>query len=187
MCPSGSYIVGLHARYGDWIDRLWIICADWNSHERKLGEPKRVDQAVGTSRGGGDEMPADCAGFQALQTISMAYLRSDNHFVDNIAITCATLEPPHQAGYPKSIDTHDEVIDPPPAAMASCPEGELATGIHGLADEFIYSVGLTCEPAPGPAPKPQVPYAERLKKGLQQGGVGGIPDRQKVLKGPGFQ
>jgi hypothetical protein len=118
-----------------------------------------------------------------VKDIAMSYLRSDNHYVDNISISCVSLVPPHEFGFSKSIDSHDApVVDPPPWAASVCPEGELATGIHGLADEFIYSIGLTCMPAPGPAPKPQVPLAERLKKGLEQGGP-----RQKALKGPGFQ
>jgi hypothetical protein len=177
-CPPGSFMVGLKARTGDWIDQLWIVCADWDKSSAKLGRPAKVDQAIGASSGHVDQS-VDCPNFQAVQGVGMNFIRGAEQVVDNVSISCASLRPPIEKTFEADITTNEEPRDwRYKSTVVSCPDGQLAYGLHGTASQFIYSIGLSCVPAPKPT------LVERLQKGPP---VGGNPVRQKVLKVPGSQ
>jgi hypothetical protein len=158
-CPAGAYIVGFEAHTGDWVDRLQIVCAAWDPQTRTVGRPAIVDASAGASTGGADDKTLYCPGFQAVRSITFGLLRSDNHYLDNLASDCASMDPPYAPGASSSFSTNDDTEtpsignapDPALAAGVECPAGELATGIHGRASEFIYALGLVCAPGPAPA------------------------------------
>jgi hypothetical protein len=163
-CPAGAYVVGFQARTGDWVDSLRIVCAAWDEKTRSVGRPTVIDAAAGASTGGGQDQVLNCPGFQAVKSVAFGLLRSDEHYLDNLLSACALMEPPYSPGASSSLQTNDQVEpsgigvgnDPAPSAVVACPDGELATGIHGRASEFIYTLGLVCAAAPGPAPKSDV-------------------------------
>lgn len=165
-CPKGSYLVGVDGRYGGWVDRISPVCAAWMWTQKTFGPP-----TVGPFHGGrgGGQKQILCWGFginnRAVQSWTIWHNRSDDHFVNFIHATCASLAPPNASGkwgFGKFPDLpRTEVIGPPPlmggydfpeflvkSDPQVCPPGELGVGIHGRAGKFIDAIGLICGPMP---------------------------------------
>ena len=159
-CPTGSYLVGLSGRTGEWVDNIAPICAPWLVAKQVFGPP-----SVGPSHGasiGGQEHPADC-GVQAgnihvVQSWKIDILRSDNHYVKHIMAHCLSLSPSASSRvfHFGTKDPYDQNISfgpfgtkPPEQA---CPAKEAAVGIRGRAGQFVDAIGLICGPLPlGPS------------------------------------
>ena len=185
-CPTGSYLVGLSGRTGEWVDNIAPICAPWLVAKQVFGPP-----SVGPSHGasiGGQKHPADC-GVQAgnihvVQSWKIDILRSDNHYVKHIMAHCLSLSPSASSRvfHFGTKDPYDQNISfgpfgtkPPEQA---CPAKEAAVGIRGRAGQFVDAIGLICGPLPlGPSapvmklpgplvqgPSPATPINPQTKK-----------------------
>jgi hypothetical protein len=155
-CPKGSYLVGLKGRRGGWVDRIASVCAPWLPAEQTFGRTA-VGPFVGTSEGG-KETSTVCweSGVRnrAVQSVRYRYtfFKEENRLVlSDIHGHCTSLSPSADTGWlmfgPRWLP-----YEPGPyeggAPNQACPAGEIAVGIHGRAERFVYFIGLICGPPP---------------------------------------
>jgi hypothetical protein len=152
-CPQGSYLIGVEGAFGEWVDRLQIVCATVANGD--VGRPQVMPQLIGDSQGGRHDN-AICANGSVVNGILASFTKKRANytgFLDNLELHCAdsaTGAPGQGAAYSPTLGQGMYATLPPPQ---TCPTGEFATGIHGRAGLFIDSVGLICGPAPaGAAP-----------------------------------
>lgn len=161
-CPKGSYLVGLAGRTGAWVDRIAPVCAPWLRGSQAFGAPS-VGPSVGMSMGGNERQKrcTDVGRSLAIQSWWIRLLRSDDHYVQSLAMYCDSLPtpfPPTNWGPRLEFGTFslppdaDEVVTtgpfPPQPPFQTCPAGEIAVGIRVRAGEFIDAIGLICGPRP---------------------------------------
>ena len=160
-CPTGSYLVGLAGRTGEWVDRIAPICAPWLVAKQVFGPPS-VGPSHGGSTGGQEHHPICWNEFvgsiYVVQSWKIDVLRSDNHYVQRIKTSCASVPPSAKSMsfYFGTKDPYDQNISfgpfgtkPPEQA---CPAKEAAVGIRGRAGQFVDAIGLICGPLPlGPS------------------------------------
>jgi hypothetical protein len=178
-CRAGSYLVGFAGRAGDWIDRLSIACAPWGSGQ--LGPIEVHEGYFGESAGGGEAF-AFCpdgavvgprhrkryTGFQGTQaTVLLHAIFFDCTPVVDGAVGWTGMM------FGSSSDVTSPGSVPAPQDWDSCPEGELAIGIHGYEGLFIDALGLVCGPGPvdvaslpPPPPPPSTGPVSRLPDDL---------------------
>lgn len=177
-CPKGWYLVGLAGKTGSWVDRIAPICAPWLRGSQAFGAPS-ARRSFGWSTGG-NERHESCMNSgrnrHVIESWTIAFLKSDNHYVQYIWANCMGLAPVgvkgsgeayFDFGSPPSMPPGDEKISnervtPGPVKTEwtkdqACPAGEVATGIRVRSGKFIDAIGLICGPVPArvgaPAPK----------------------------------
>lgn len=171
-CLKGSYLVGLKGRRGGWVDRIASVCAPWLPAEQTFGRTS-VGPFVGTSEGG-KETSTVCweSGVRnrAVQSVRYDYtlFKEENRLVlSDIHGHCTSLSPSADTGWlmfgPRWLPYEPGPYEGPPPNQA-CPAGEIAVGIHGRAERFVYFIGLICGPPPslGAIPTQVNPLARKL-------------------------
>jgi hypothetical protein len=181
-CPNG-YMVGFQGRVGAWVDQLRIVCAPWLPNEREFGSSNAPEKKAGASGGGRLRSPAKCRDDSAIKAVEFRFTREDagKGYLHSIPFECQAVVGggPTRAFFGSTFE-RDECrpvlggvghLCAPLDYPQSCPDGELATGLHGNAGLFVDALGLIC----GPAPEVSVSVkkgsgrrsgpAEELKKG----------------------
>lgn len=152
-CNPGSYLVGVQARTGDWVDSLKIACAPWTG--AALGTVQVVDPPIGDSKGG-QPNDAFCPAGAAVVATDSAFTQANGRigFLDEMTMRCAaptTDRTDSGRAFEVRLRTSGT-----PAEFASttdlqpCPADEVAVGFHGRAGLFIDSIALVCGAAPAP-------------------------------------
>lgn len=156
-CPQGSYLVGLHGRFGDWLDQIAPVCAFWLRGSQTFGKPSIGETLGGTSEGG-QENTNSCEN-SAIQSWTTYHHRMPKGFVKLIKAYCMSVaSPPAYPSYlfygqqPSARPAEDEPLTPLPfegrPPNQACPPGEAAVGIHGRTGHFVDAIGLICGPLP---------------------------------------
>jgi hypothetical protein len=144
-CPSGMIMVGVNARYGDWVDALSPICAIWVRGNRTLGE---IDEQPGTGGNGGGRGAMRCQGPRG--AIVGIYVwpvnRDSRRLVGRILLDCGDYERPAQfvnklPGGPDGVGAAFERE----RDLQHCGRGEVAVGLYGRSGAYIDRVGLLCQ------------------------------------------
>ncbi len=144
MCPNGTFMTGLRARSGAWIDALSPICnVPVGRTEITLGE---IDAQAWTGGGGGGESFIRCQGRRGvLVGLEMFQANNRDRSVGHIVVNCGDFIQPSQFAnkLPGSADYLGEAT-PSPRMIAHCGWGLVAVGIYGKSGAFIDRLGLIC-------------------------------------------
>lgn len=175
-CDPGSYVVGLDARSGAFIDRLQIVCGRWTG--KTFENPRPVQTTAGDSLGG-QERSVDCPTAMGVDYIVASFNHSNDlpeALLDDVGIHCAATgqvldKPQPYALWIESPDTGGgttHVLDF--SYEEHCPPGELLTGMFGRAGQFVDSIGWICGPFTLTAPHPgtQLGRAARQRFGADR-------------------
>lgn len=181
-CPSGSYLVGLAGRTGQWVDQIAPVCAPWLRGSQTFGA-QSVGPTAGTSGGGkvvnvGDATcRRESANRFAVSSLVIQLLRSSNRLVQYVGALCTSLTPSaslesppfFEFGLRPAVEPRDEPLHGPidtgdleTSRRQSCPAGEVAVGIHGRAGQFVDAIGLLCGPIPPRAGAPATKVDPRI-------------------------
>ncbi|MEJ0098030.1 MAG: hypothetical protein WDM84_09050 [Bauldia sp.] len=152
QCPAGTYVVGFRGRSGSWIDQLAPIC-DIVLGTRDLTQLGSNPYGGG---GGGEFAPQICPRGAVLRWLGFdeAQASVGQYVVDNISASCFDPLAQHETvtsqGSLDGINIWTEggapVTDFP--RQEECRDGDLATGIRGRADAYVFELGLICGPPP---------------------------------------
>jgi hypothetical protein len=143
LCPPGTYMNGLRARHGSWIDALSPICAVWVRSNATLGELGNQASAGG---GGGHPAFIRCAGRRGV-VVGIEVFQADNRdgSVGHIVVNCGDYRQPDQfwnkLGGSVDFLGNSQIG---PRRILRCRPGEVATGIHGRSGAFVDRIGLFC-------------------------------------------
>lgn len=157
-CEPGSYLVGVHARSGDWVDSLQIACSPWNGNA--LGAAQVIDPPIGASKGGSPN-DAFCPAGAAVVATDTVFTRTDaagSGFLDEMGMRCTPITTSRVGGgteYDVRLRTAGSRSTgggfTPVTGVRPCPPDELAVGFHGRAGLFIDAIALVCDAAPAPS------------------------------------
>ena len=91
-CPEGSFMTGVRARSGSWIDALSPVCSRWVRSSATLGEIG--DQAF-TGGGGGGESFIRCEGRRGvIVSLDMFQANNDDGSIGHITVNCGDFKQP---------------------------------------------------------------------------------------------
>jgi hypothetical protein len=157
-CPAGAFVVGFRGRSGDWVDRLQVVCSPWNGNT--LGNPQVLPTVLGNS-GGGYPNDAYCPGAAVVVALTPSFTTKRGEYVgflDDLAAECFDVGLRNVGQGPAYRPSLRSSGGQRPVGIGAsfhakpdqqrCPDGELASGVHGRAGLFIDSIGLICGPAP---------------------------------------
>jgi hypothetical protein len=149
-CSDGRHLIGLAGRFGDWIDQVRPVCGAWSTESRRF---QNIETGIpfGTSPGQIDWKRV-CPRAYAIRSLTITPTLDHDHqnqFVDDIGITCVTVEAPIEVFEVEmeSLSRDPGVLLPYPSVV-SCPADEVAVGMHGRAGLFVDALGLVCGRAP---------------------------------------
>lgn len=187
-CAEGDYLVGLHARSGDWVDAIAPLCARWDVSRQGFLAP-----GLGPLHGGrgGGVSEIRCDQTSAIKSLVIENAPNRYSSVAMLVPSCASaLEPsrrtarvgPDQFGtsIADRIDREAEpgvgsntTVDYDMSRMPRCNEGDLAVGVFGAAGNFVDRIGLICAPAPRQQVIVMLPGVRNLPSPVQvDAGVG---------------
>ncbi len=167
-CPRGSYLVGLQARSGEWVDAIGALCARWD-HERSafLRSPFESAGAFMLRGGpGGARGETRCDDVSAITHLIVEEANNEWSSVSLLVPVCAqaqdTSRRTRRSGarqFGRGIADRAQDNDDPNIGtsaqpyydmgrMPQCRQGDLAVGIFGGAGNLLDSIGLICAPAP---------------------------------------
>lgn len=140
-CPAGQYLVGLNARRSEYVDQVQIICAAIGAGG-KFGE----ELYYGPERGGrtGTPLESACRGGTIIE--AELAMSPSNRQISNVQLKCRSL-------LNGSTNTLSFSRNLGGGAMRGigmqylqeCPDGEVATGIRGRADDYVGALGFICD------------------------------------------
>lgn len=171
-CAPGSFLIGMQARHGDWIDQVRPVCATVDENMVRGPGVPLADLFGGQ---GGDSFSAtQCEDGLGMAGMSVSMITDpgfgrNTGVVHSIRWSCHSVIPPYaapearygvrsiQANTRRNSDIlFDETSDSRYFHLDfhECPPGELAVGIWGHAGVFVDAIGLICGPGPRPAEAP---------------------------------
>jgi hypothetical protein len=144
MCPGGSFMTGVRARSGAWIDALSPICnLRVGTSEITLGE---IDEQPWTGGGGGGGSFIRCQGRRGVIVgLEMFQANNRDRSVGHIVVNCGDFKQPSQfANKLRGSADYLGEAQPGPRFIAHCGWGLVAAGIYGKSGAFIDRLGLLC-------------------------------------------
>lgn len=142
-CPAGSFMTGLRARSGAWLDALSPVCSRWVRSSETLGE---IDDQPFTGGGGGGESFIRCVGRRGV-IVGFQMIQADNSdaSIGNLNVDCGDYKQPSQF-WNKLGGSADYLGESArgPRVSRSCGWGLVAAGIYGKSGAFIDRLGLLC-------------------------------------------
>jgi hypothetical protein len=146
-CPANTYMTGLRARHGAWIDAVAAECSTYNTSTQRFDSAK-VSRNFGGNGGGDGAMR--CARPRGV-IVGLEIMRADNEYasVGHIIINCGDLFNPQQfankgggsAPYLGQATAHRR-------STITCPPNHVAAGIHGKHGVYVDRLGLICTKKP---------------------------------------
>lgn len=146
-CPPNTYLTGLRARHGAWIDAVAAECSSFNTSSQRL-QSGVVSRNFGGK--GGGEGAMRCARPRGVIT-GLEILPADNEqrTVGHIIINCGDLFEPGKfankaggsADYLGQATAHRRSI-------VKCPPDFVAVGIQGKHGVYVDRLGLRCGKKP---------------------------------------
>lgn len=166
QCPARENVIGFHARVGDGVHAISIICA-----RRTLNPLSYVLEPGGRgllAGGGGGTAASDqrCAGNgEAVSSIGFALSTTDSEpeHLTTFEFACREIFSPYNRRSSRVLAPG--ASDPSIQAAQRCPAGSVAIGIRGRASDRVNALGLICGPvaAPPSAPASEQPAAAPTK------------------------
>lgn len=156
-CPAGTFLTGIQARQGEWIDQISAICSRWNPQTQAM-EQAFVSRPFGGSGGSPAEMR--CAGRGVIATLQGRQADNRDRTVNYLSFSCVDPLQPSRTVSKVGLNTFgDQSVDYSFGDYAGCGPDRIAAGIHGRAGAFLDAVGLICTEklASPPAPPPITP------------------------------
>ncbi|HXA16227.1 MAG TPA: RICIN domain-containing protein [Thermoanaerobaculia bacterium] len=142
-CPDGSFMTGLRARSGAWLDALSPVCSRWVRRSETLGE---IDDQPFTGGGGGGETFIRCEGRRGV-IVGIQMFQADNSdgSLGNMVVDCGDYKQPSQF-WNKLGGSADYlgVSQRGPRVEKRRGWGLVAAGIYGKSGAFIDRLGLLC-------------------------------------------
>jgi hypothetical protein len=153
-CPPNTYMTGLRARQGAWIDAVAAECSTYNTSSQRFDAAK-VSRNFGGN--GGEEGAMRCARPRGV-IVGLEIMRADNEYasVGHIIVNCGDLFDPQKfankgggsAPYLGQATAHRR-------STITCPPNHVAAGIHGKHGVYVDRLGLTCAKKPFTLGAPQ--------------------------------
>ena len=146
-CPIGTFMTGLRARHGAWIDALAPICSRYVHFSWiTMTKFEEIEPQPFTGGSGGGEAFIRCEGYWGV-IVSVELVRADNEWgsVGHIAVNCGNYHSPSSAvdKAPGSADFFGRPTSHKPSVL-KCNAPFIAAGIFGRSGAAIDRVGLTC-------------------------------------------
>ena len=156
-CESGSYLSGFEGRAGAWIDHLRIVCSRWDAARGKLEPPVVVDRQVGQSDGGDPTREVCPTGLAVGDRHYDVYAHVEEstwalHSLEFHCVNATDGTRPKWRKFGSTWPANRDTAWGNPIGKTDCPNGYVATGIHGRSAKFIHALGLVCRPAPKVSP-----------------------------------
>lgn len=142
-CPAGQVLVGLNARRSEHVDQVQIICATIEGN--KFGP----ELHYGPERGGRTGTPLESACQRGTIFEAELAMSSSNRQVANVQLGCRSL----LNGSTDKLSFSREQMSGAGRGLGmqylqKCPEGEVAVGIRGRADDYVAALGFICDVQP---------------------------------------
>ena len=141
-CPAGSFLTGLRARSGAWLDAVSPICGRWVGNK----ELADIDFLPFNGGGGGTESYIHCQGPRGVIVgIQMFQADNDDGSIGNMVVDCGDFKQPSQFWnkLPGSAD-YFGVSQRGPRVEKRCGWGLVAAGIYGRSGAYVDRLGLLC-------------------------------------------
>jgi hypothetical protein len=146
-CPPNTYLTGLRARHGSWIDAVAAECSAYNTSTQRF-DGARVSRNFGGN--GGEDGVMRCARPRGV-IVGLEIMRADNEYasVGHIIVNCGDLFDPKKfankgggsADYLGQATAHRR-------SEITCPPNQVAAGIHGKHGTYVDRLGLICTKKP---------------------------------------
>ena len=151
VCRPGSYLVGLRARTGKWMDKVGIVCKKLNAD----GSMGPRDVGYGSHGGnGGAEIENVCSDGKLIKGMYF-FLAANKGLVTAIVFSCSSASNTGPGLYdpsnPISFGNRDMNNDSGKSRDQFCPDGEAAIGLAGSFSTYVNAIGLICGPQVKPA------------------------------------
>jgi hypothetical protein len=144
-CPNRTFMTGLRARSGAWVDALSPVCSVWVGRSRTLGE---IEDQPFTGGGGGGDSFVRCAGRRGV-IVGVSLIQAENADLSlgSISVDCGDFEQPANfwnklAGSADGIGESSRLV----RVAEHCGAGLVAVGIYGNSGAYIDRLGLLCRP-----------------------------------------
>src|SRR5262245_11420786 len=181
VCPHGSYLFGVSARAGSWVDQVRLICAPYAPGPRL---DNMVISSTAHGGGGGNQQDAHCQPGNFIAYLRLHYTHGSGlkrQYVDTIQVGW-----PGHREYPAEVcvTSGDECWPgrstvENPNDILQCGAGSVAIGLHGRSGKFVDALGLICGPFPPSAADAPPPPNPRMMQGFDLPGsdVGSLVTR----------
>jgi hypothetical protein len=145
-CPNRTFMTGLRARSGAWVDALSPICSVWVGRSRTLGE---IEDQPFTGGGGGGESFIRCEGRRGV-VVGVQVIQAENAdlSVGNINVDCGDFEQP--SAFANKLHGSAPFLGESARLVRvteHCDPGMVAVGIYGNSGKYIDRLGLLCRPS----------------------------------------
>jgi hypothetical protein len=146
-CPRNTYLSGLRARYGAWIDAVAAECSPYNTSTQRL-EAGKVSRDFG-GKGGGEGAMRCARPRGVIVGLQIFQANNGDQSLGHIIIDCGDLFNPETfankaAGGAPYLGQSIR----PPRLTVSCPPNYVATGIRGKYGAYVDRLGLICSKKP---------------------------------------
>jgi hypothetical protein len=146
-CPANTYMTGLRARYGAWIDAVAAECSAYDTTAQRL-ERRKTSRDFGGSGGGDGAMR--CAGPRGV-VVGIDVMQAENRdrSLAHIFVNCGDLFHPEK--FANKASGSAEFLGRAtrqPRLSVSCPPSYVAAGIRGKHGVFVDRLGLVCAKKP---------------------------------------
>ena len=182
-CGPHGFLAGIRGRTGDWIDAIEAVCVRYDAQSQSAGPSAPIGDVYGGSGGGG--RASVCPPGMAVRGWEIASLDNGGQvLVQYIRPSCQPL--PIRGSASTTVGAFfggNGATDGSRTRAFSCPDGQLAVGMHGASGAYIDRVGLICREAPfilgRPTPAP-APPPTKTTSGPAQVIVGRTPAHPRV-------
>jgi len=145
-CPNGTFMTGLRARSGAWLDALSPVCSVWVRRSETMGE---IEVQSFTGGSGGGESFIRCMGRSGV-IVGFQMIQADNSdaSIGNLNVDCGDYKQPSQF-WNKLGGSADYLGESArgPSVSRRCGWGLVAAGIYGQSGAYIDRLGLLCRRA----------------------------------------
>jgi hypothetical protein len=145
-CPAGSFLTGLRARSGAWIDAVSPLCSRWVGG-KVLGE---IDPLPFNGGGGGGESFIRCHGPRGVIVgLQITQANNEDQSIGHITVDCGDFKQPSEFANKLggSADYFGQATARP-RMEARCGWGLVAAGIYGKSGAYVDRLGLLCRRPP---------------------------------------
>jgi hypothetical protein len=164
-CGPHGFLAGIRGRTGDWIDAIEAVCVRYDGASESAGPASPSGDVYGGN--GGGSRTALCPAGMVVHGWEIASLDNGGQvLVQYIRPSCRPL-PVRPGNPPTAIGAFfggNGATDGSRTRAFSCPDGQLAVGLHGASGAYLDRVGLVCREAPfilgRPTPAPTPPQAK---------------------------
>jgi hypothetical protein len=176
-------LTGFEGRAGAWIDNLRIVCSRWNAARGKLEPPVVVERQVGQSEGGEPTREVCPTGLAIGDRHYDVYANIEEttwalHSIEFHCVNAADGMRPKWRKFGSTSPTNRDTPWVNTIGKTDCPNGYLATGVHGRSAKFIHALGFVCRPVPkaSPVAEAKPPYGEVARAGSKWRTKGNVSD-----------